>query len=65
MKKQPTFNEALSELQSIVQKMEADDVDIDALANHVKRAQELVTFCKDKLLATELEVQKLTAESDQ
>lgn len=60
MKKEPKFNEALAELQSIVRKMEADDVDVDVLAAHVKRAQELVDVCKKKLLKTEEEVKKLT-----
>lgn len=64
MKKEPKFNEALAELQSIVRKMEADDVDIDALAEHVKRAQELVDVCKKKLLKTEAEVKKLTETED-
>lgn len=64
MKKEPKFNEALAELQAIVRKMEADDVDIDALAEHVKRAQELVDVCKKKLLKTEEEVKKLTQSED-
>lgn len=64
MKKEPKFNEALAELQSIVRKMEADDVDIDALAEHVKRAQELVDVCKKKLVKTEEEVKKLTETDD-
>lgn len=64
MKKEPKFNEALAELQSIVRKMEADDVDIDALAEHIKRAQELVDVCKKKLLKTEAEVKKLTETED-
>lgn len=64
MKKEPKFNEALAELQTIVRKMEADDVDIDALAEHVKRAQELVDVCKKKLLKTEAEVKKLTETED-
>lgn len=64
MKKEPKFNEALAELQTIVRKMEADDVDIDALAEHVKRAQELVDVCKKKLVKTEEEVKKLTETDD-
>lgn len=62
MKKEVKFSEALEELQGIVRKMENDDVDIDALATHVKRAQELVDVCKKKLLKTEDEVKKLTQE---
>lgn len=62
MKKEPKFSEALSELQGILQKMEAENVDIDALAAQVKHAQELVDVCKKKLQKTEEEVNKLTAE---
>lgn len=64
MKKEQTFEEAMAELQSIVQKMEDNHTNIDALAAHVKRAQELVDFCKKKLLITETEVKKLTEEKD-
>lgn len=56
------FAEAMQELQAIVRKMENDDVDIDALATHVRRAQDLVAACKYKLLKTEEEVKKLTQE---
>lgn len=58
-KKEPKFNEALSELQGIVQKMESEEVDIDALSAHVKRAQELVSFCRKKLLKTQAGLEKL------
>lgn len=58
-KKEPKFNEALSELQGIVQKMESEEVDIDALAAHVKRAQELVSLCRKKLLKTQAGLEKL------
>lgn len=64
MKKETKFNDALTELQGIVQQMEADDVDIDTLTAHVKRAQELVDLCKKKLLKTETEVNKLTADAE-
>lgn len=60
MKKVLSFNEALKELQTIVAQMEGDDVNIDTLANQVKRAQELIGFCKKQLLKTENEVKKLT-----
>lgn len=56
-KKPAGYNEALSELETIVEKIEADEPDVDALGELVKRAYTLLSFCKEKLHATEEEIQ--------
>ncbi len=53
------YEEALSQLETIVRKMEANEYDIDELAVQLKSAQQLIQFCKDKLTKTEEELQKL------
>lgn len=57
--KNKKYEEALAELEQIVHKMEGNEYDIDELAVQLKRAQQLITFCKDKLTKTEKELLQL------
>lgn len=59
MKKEQKYEEAFAELQSIVNKMENDELDIDQMSEQLKRAQQLIRFCKDKLTKTEEEIKKI------
>ena len=56
------YEEALQELETIVRKMENDELDIDALTNQLKRAQQLIKLCKDKLTKTDEEIKKILAQ---
>ena len=58
------YEEALSQLETIVRKMESNEYDIDELAVQLKTAQQLIKFCKDKLTKTEAELQKINAEAN-
>ncbi|MBR5729200.1 MAG: exodeoxyribonuclease VII small subunit [Prevotella sp.] len=59
MKQEQKYEEAFAELQSIVSKMENDELDIDQMSEQLKRAQQLIRFCKDKLTKTEEEIKKI------
>ena len=63
MKEEPTSEEALQELQTIVHRMENDELDIDQLSTQLKRAQELIKLCKDKLTKTDEEIKKILSEA--
>lgn len=52
------YNEAITELEQLVQKMQSPDCDIDNLAQYTARALELLNFCKEKLTKTDEEVKK-------
>lgn len=56
-KKELTYSAALDELKSILVRIEGQDVDIDKIAEDVKRSAELIKFCKEKLRKTETEVE--------
>ena len=56
------YEAAMAELQSIVRKMENDELDIDQMAEQLKRAQELIKLCKDKLTKTDAEIKKILTE---
>ena len=58
------YETAMAELQDIVGKMENDELDIDSLATQLKRAQDLIKLCKDKLTKTDEEIKKILAEKD-
>lgn len=63
-KKEIKYEEAVSELEEIVEKMENDELDIDQLSDQLKRAKELVKLCKDKLTQTDEEIKKLLSEDN-
>ena len=62
MEKELKYEAAFAELQAIVHKMENDELDIDQLSEQLKRAQELIKLCKDKLTKTDEEIKKILAE---
>ena len=59
MEKKLTYESAYAELKKIASEIESETVTVDRLADRVKRAAELITFCQDKLRATEQEVNKI------
>lgn len=54
-----TYTAAKAEIEKIVALIESDELDVDQLTKHVKRASELVVFCKQKLTETDEELQKV------
>ena len=62
MAKEIKYEATLAELQTIVRKMENDELDIDEMSVQLKRAQELIKLCKDKLTKTDEEIKKILAE---
>ncbi len=53
MAKIKNYTEAIKELQAILDDLKADEVAVDQLAEKVKRANELMTYCQDTLRTTE------------
>ena len=63
MEKETKYEAAYAELQGIVRQMEGEELDIDQMAEAVKRAQTLIKLCKDKLTKTDAEIRKILADS--
>lgn len=57
-----SYREAKAEIEKIVALIESDELDIDQLSSKVKRASQLVAFCKQKLTETDAELQKILEE---
>lgn len=56
------YEEAIRELDEIVSKVENNQLDIDQLTTQLKRAKELIAFCRDVLYKTDKEVKALLEE---
>lgn len=54
-----SYKEAMAEIESIVAKLEENQLDVDELSEKVKRVSQLITFCKAKLHETEEDVEKI------
>ena len=61
-KKKITYKQAVNEIESIMSKLENEEIDIDELSKNVKRASELITFCKEQLRNTENEIEHILNE---
>jgi exodeoxyribonuclease VII small subunit len=60
--KQITYYQALTELEKIVNEIESEKIDLDMLAEKVKRAACLIKFCRSKLRSTEEDVSSALAD---
>ncbi len=63
-----SFGQAIGELEEILRRIEAEEIDIDELASELKRATALLELCRGKIRSAEMEVrqivQTLTDEED-
>ena len=59
-----TFEEALAELEGIVQKLESGDVSLDEAINAYSRGIELKNKCQQRLEAARLKVEKIQFSSE-
>lgn len=62
MNQNPNYTEAFEELQTIVNEIEEGEISVDELSEKVKRAALLIQICKNKLTATEGDVNKILKE---
>ncbi|MEA5110694.1 hypothetical protein SDC9_21606 [bioreactor metagenome] len=59
MSKSITYTQAIAELETIVSEIENASIGVDELSEKVKRAAELIRFCRNKLTSTEKEVNSI------
>ena len=57
--KNPSFEEALQKLESVVDAMEADDLPLETLLAKYEEGAKLVKICQEKLAEAELKIQQL------
>ncbi|TVR72570.1 MAG: exodeoxyribonuclease VII small subunit [Marinilabiliales bacterium] len=54
-----SYNEAVGEIESILNQIENEDLDVDELSGKVKRAYFLLRLCREKLYATEKDIENI------
>jgi exodeoxyribonuclease VII small subunit len=59
-----SYDKAFSELQDILMALQQSETGVEELTIKIKRASELISFCKNKLRTTENEIQKLLQEPE-
>lgn len=57
-----SYKEAVAELENILRQMQSPDCDIDKLSEYTARALTLLKYCKERLMKTDAEVQRLLNE---
>ena len=58
------FGEAVGELEGILQRIEDEEIDIDELADELKKATELLELCRAKIRKAEIEVTQIVQSLD-
>lgn len=59
---EPGYAEAAAELETILAELEGDDIDVDVLADRVRRASELITICRRRITRARTEVERVVAD---
>ncbi len=59
------YGEALEELNGILEGIEEDRFDLEELGEQVNRAAALIRTCRDKIDATELQIQSIIDDLDE
>lgn len=62
MAKETKYEVAVSQLEEIVERLENNQLGIDEMTAQLKKAQQLIKLCKDRLAKTDEEIQKILGE---
>jgi len=54
-----SFREAMDELEGILERIEGEEIDVDRLAEELRRAAELLDLCRGKIRRAEVEVTQI------
>ena len=63
--KKETYSQAMERLEKIVRQIDNNELDIDILSEKIKKANEIIAFCTEKLTKVDREVEKLLQEKRQ
>ncbi len=55
----PSFRAAMEELEGILERIEGEEIDIDQLAQELRRAALLLDICRGKIRKAEIEVTQI------
>jgi exodeoxyribonuclease VII small subunit len=56
------YADAMTELGEILDELERDDLDVDVLAERVKRASELIKLCRGRIARAQADVDRIVTD---
>ena len=59
------YAEAMEELESILDELEGDDLDVDVLADRVRRASELIKACRTRIARAQADVDQIVTDLEE
>ena len=59
---EPGYAEAMAELEEILEELEGDDLDVDVLADRVRRASELIASCRTRIVRAQVDVESIVTD---
>ncbi len=59
-----SYTAAVGELEGILAELERDNVDVDHLADRVKRAAELIALCRSRISEAQLRIERVVTDLD-
>ena len=59
MEQQLTYEQAMAQLETLAQHMDRGEVPIDAMADRLRQAQQLIQYCRQRLTAADASVQQI------
>ena len=62
-KEKISYDQAITEIEATLEKIEGGDLGVDELAEKVKRVTELLKICRDRLHKTEEQIDKILDET--
>ena len=63
-KQQINYSEAIAEIESILELIEAGELDVDELTGKVKRVSHLIQICKAKLHEADEDIKKILSQDN-
>lgn len=57
--KEIKYEEAVKQLEDIVKQLENGELDLDDMSSELKKAQQLIKICKDRLTKTDEGIKKI------
>lgn len=59
------YSSAVAELDQILAELEDESLNVDILTERVRRASELITFCRQRITSAKLGVEQIVADLEQ
>jgi exodeoxyribonuclease VII small subunit len=59
------YADAMAELEEILEELEGDDLDVDVLADRVRRASELIKTCRARIARAQTDVDRIVTDLEE